>query len=57
MSSLLCDVTVREKIDVSRESVKVGSYTLISRSRYFEIESEAPVGRKPEVSPLITGES
>ena len=31
--------------------------TLISRSRYFEIESEAPVGRKPEVSPLITGES
>ena len=32
-------------------------HTLISRSRYFEIESEAPVGRKPEVSPLIIGES
>ena len=24
-------------------------YTLISRSRHFEIESEAPVGRTPEV--------
>ncbi len=30
-------------------------YTPISRSRHFEIESEAPVGRNPEVLPLITG--
>ncbi len=29
--------------------------TPISRSRHFEIESEAPVGRNPEVLPLITG--
>ncbi len=29
--------------------------TPISRSRHFDIESEAPVGRNPEVLPLITG--
>ncbi len=33
----------------------MANYTPISRSRHFEIESEAPVGRNPEVLPLITG--
>ncbi len=32
-----------------------GINTPISRSRHFEIESEAPVGRNPEVLPIITG--
>ncbi len=34
---------------------QASAYTPISRSRHFEIESEAPVGRNPEVLPLITG--
>ncbi len=37
------------------DALVVVAYTPISRSRHFEIESEAPVGRNPEVLPLITG--
>ncbi len=46
---------IAKEAGCSQSSVSKHINTPISRSRHFEIESEAPVGRNPEVLPLITG--